>query len=77
MEVKKGNKVLYHIQNMNMGSDGHPFDTYVWCDHEPSKDDLEKVFDMEWRDGYADDKSEALEEWLTSSEIYKLYVEEL
>lgn len=29
MEVKKNNKVLYHIQNMNICSDNTPFDEFV------------------------------------------------
>ena len=77
MKVEKDGKVLYHIQNLNMGSDGYPLDTYVWCDHFPNKDDLKKAFDLEFSDGYGAQSSHALEEWLTSSEIYKVYAEEV
>lgn len=78
MKVEKDNKTLYHIQNLNMGSDGCPFDTYVWCDHFPNKQDLRKAFDLEWGDGYAENDGEAtLEEWLTSSEVYMVYADEI
>lgn len=78
MKVEKNNKTLYHIQNANMGSDGYPFDAFVFCDHEPNKEDLKKIFDIEWGDGYGEDNGKyALEEWLTSSEIYSVYAEEI
>lgn len=79
MKVEKDNKTLYHIQNLNMGSDGYPFDTYVWCDHFPNKQDLRKVFDLEWEDGCAEKEEwkATLEEWLTSSEVYMVYADEI
>lgn len=77
MEVKQNGKELYHIQNLNMGSDGYPFDTYVWCDHFPDKTDLKKAFEIEWGEIYAENNKETLNEWLTSSEVYKVYAEEL
>lgn len=75
MKVEKDGKELYHIQNLNMGSDGYPFDTYVWCDHFPNKKDLEKAFELEYGDAYGEDKKYALEEWLTSSEVYMVYAD--
>ena len=78
MKVEQNNKTLYHIQNMNMGSDGYPFDTYVWCDHFPTKEDLEKAFDIEYGEAYSGEgKQSALDEWLTSSEVYMVYADEL
>lgn len=77
MRVEKDGKVLYHIQNLNMGSDGYPLDTWVWCDHFPNKDDLKKAFDLEFADGYGMQSSYALEEWLTSSEVYMVYADEI
>lgn len=80
MKVEQDGKILYHIQNLNMSSDGYPFDAYVWCDHFPNKDDLKKIFDIEWGDGYKDNKESgeyALEEWQTSSEVYAIYAEEI
>ena len=77
MKVEKDDKVLYHIQNMNMSSDGYPLDTYVWCDHFPNKDDLKKAFELEFADGYGEDEQYALEEWLTSSEVYMVYADEV
>lgn len=77
MRVEKDNKVLYHIQNMNMSSDGYPLDTYIWSDHFPNKDDLKKAFELEFADGYGEHEKYALEEWLTSSEVYAVYAEEV
>lgn len=76
MRVEQNGKTLYHIQNLEMGSDGQPFDTYIWCDHFPNKQDLRKAFDLEWGEDY-DDREDAMREWLTSSEIYAVYAEEV
>lgn len=78
MKVKKDDKTLYHIQNLNISSDGYPFDMYVWCDHFPNKQDLHKAFDLEWGDDYAENEGgTTLEEWLTSSEVYMVYADEI
>ena len=77
MKVEKDGKTLYHIQNMNMGSDGYPLDTYIWSDQFPNKDDLKKAFELEFADGYGENKQYALEEWLTSSEVYMVYADEI
>lgn len=77
MKVEKDDKVLYHIQNINIGSDGYPLDVYVWSDHFPNKDDLKKMFELEFADGYGDHTELALDEWLTSSEVYIVYAEEV
>lgn len=77
MEVKRYDKVLYHIQNMNITTDGTAFDEFVFCDHFPNKEDLRKVYASEFG-GTSDEHNEALlEEFLTSSEIYKVYAEEV
>lgn len=77
VENEKG-QTLYHIQNMNMSSDGYPFDTYVWCDHFPTQEDLEKAFELEYADGYSEEAYETVkEEWLTTSECYMVYAEEI
>lgn len=77
MEVKHFDKVLYHIQNMNITTDGTTFDDFVFCDHFPNKEDLRRVYLDEFG-GTDDENNEALlDEFLTSSEIYKVYAEEL
>ena len=77
MEVKRYNKVLYHIQNMNITTDGTAFDEFVFADHFPNKEDLRKVYVSEFG-GTSDEHNKAfLEEFLTSSEIYKVYAEEV
>ena len=73
MKVEQDGKTLYHIQNFNLGSDGYPFDTYVWCNHFPDKQDLRKAFELEWGKDYLTE--EALNEWLTSSEVYMVYAD--
>ena len=78
MKVEQDGFTLYHIQNMNMGSDGYPMDTYVWCDHFPNKRDLRKAFDNEWGFTYSgESKEEAMKEWLTSSEVYGVYADKI
>lgn len=74
MEVTKNGKVLYHIQNMNICSDNSAYDMFLFSDHFPTKEELRKKFAEDFGcdedDAYAD-------EFCTSSEIYKLYAEEL
>lgn len=66
---------LYHIQNMNMCSDGTPFDLFVWSDHFPNEEDLEKAFKNE---GFSGDGVGAIhDEFMTSSNIYGVYAEEV
>lgn len=75
MEVTKDNKSLWHIQNLNISSDGYPFDIFVWSDHEPTKEDLEFLAKEEF--GECDDSDNMVEEITTSSEIYKVYATQL
>jgi len=75
-EVKRGEKTLYHIQNMNICSDGCAFDDFVFADHFPTKDDLKTIFLSEF-EGSDINTEEMLDEFLTSSEIYKVYAEEV
>lgn len=79
MKVEQNGKTLYHIQNTVMGSDGVPFDAFVWCDHFPTTEDFEKAFDLEYpSDGFDDEgRANMKEEWLTSSECYIVYAEDL
>lgn len=76
MEVKHNNKTLYHIQNMNIMTDGSAFDDFVFADHFPTQKDLKKIFEIEFN-GSDGATPEMLEEFLTSSEIYKVYAEEV
>jgi hypothetical protein len=73
MEVKKNNKVLYHIQNMNICSDNTPFDEFVFADHEPTKEDLEKII----RDSLEDATDNEVDEFVNYSSVYKVYAEEV
>lgn len=72
MKVIKEGKELYHIQNRNICSDGSAYDMFVFSDHEPTKEDLRRLF----IEDYGESEWE-LEEWLTSSEVYSVYAEEI
>ena len=72
MRVEQNGKTLYHIQNMNICSDGSAYDMFLWAKDEPTQEELAKAF----IEDYGDDKRMA-EEWLTSSEVYAVYAEEL
>lgn len=69
---KNKDKTLYHIQNLNMCSDGEPFDVFVLSNHFPTEKDLRELYSRE----FPDDDSR-LDEFLTSSNIYNVFVEEL
>lgn len=74
--MNENGKTLYHIQNMNICSDGTPFDDFVWADHFPNTADLKTIFLDEF-DGSDMNTTEMLDEFLTSSEIYIVYAEEV
>ena len=44
MRVEKNGKTLWHIQNMNICSDGTPYDMFLWSENEPTKEELRKAF---------------------------------
>ena len=71
--IMKDNKVLYHIQNMDICSDGEPYDVFVFLDHEPTKDDLRKL----WLEVEGNDDEDGLDEFMTSSNWYSVWGEEL
>lgn len=73
MKVEIEGKTLYHIQNRNIGSDGYPLDAFVWSDHKLTDEDLKKVLLKEYEQ--YEDYENAVEEWLTSSEIYPVWAE--
>ena len=73
MRVERDNKTLWHIQNMNICSDGSAYDMFLWSENEPTEEELKKAF----VEDYIDASDELIEEWLTSSEVYAVYAEEL
>ena len=73
MRVEQNDKTLWHIQNMNICSDGGAYDMFLWAKDEPTQEDLEKAF----REDYIDADDELVKEWLTSSNVYAVYAEEL
>lgn len=73
IKVVRNGKELYHIQNRELGSDGVPLDMFVWLDHFPTEKDLRALFSAE----YENLGGEALDCWLTSSEIFNVWAEEL
>lgn len=75
MKVEIEGKTLYRIQNRNMGSDGVPLDAFWWGEHEPTNEDLKRIF-LSAYEGYDGDE-DALREWLASSEVCPVYAEEV
>ena len=75
MLVTLNGKTLYHIQNRNICTDGTCFDMFVYFDHEPNDADLLLAYELEFPDEL--NNKELLDEFLTSSEIYKINAEEL
>ena len=73
MRVEQNDKTLWHIQNMNICSDDSAYDMFLWAKNEPTREELEKAF----REDYIDADDELVEEWLTSSDVYAVYAEEL
>lgn len=72
MEVTKDGKKLYHIQNLNICTDGEPFDVFAFSDHFPTEKDLKELYHNEFGKD-----ARLLDEWLTSTSIYNVYAEEL
>ena len=66
-------KTLWHIQNMNICTDGNAYDMFLWAENEPTEEELVKAF----LDDYIDATPELVEEWRTSSDVYAVYAEEL
>lgn len=73
LDVMKGNKCLWHIQNMNISHNGEPYDLFLWSEHEPTEEQLRKAF----LNDYEHCEDWQLEEWMTSSEMYKVWAEEI
>lgn len=65
-------QILWHIQNMNITTDGSPYDTFVWSDHEPTADELETIIREE-----IDADTDTVDEFITSSDIYAVYAEDI
>lgn len=66
-------KTLWHVQNMNICSDGNAYDMFLWSKDEPTEEELVKAF----LDDYIDATPELVDEWRTSSDVYAVYAEEL
>ena len=66
-------KTLWHIQNMNICTDGNAYDMFLWSENEPTEEELVKAF----LDDYIDATPELVDEWRTSSDVYAVYAEEL
>ena len=71
MHVEQDGKTLFHIQNLNLGD--LPFDTFLWCDHFPTNEDLKKVAENEWYGVEEYIKQKYTEELLTTSEVCMVY----
>lgn len=69
MKVVVNGKTLWHIQNMNILSDGTPYDMFLWGENEPTEEELRQAF----ADDFDEYSEYEMSEWLTSSEIYPVY----
>lgn len=69
MKVEKDGKTLWHIQNMNICSDGTPYNMFLWSENEPTKEELRKAF----AEDYGEDEGCEMDEWLTSSNVYAVH----
>lgn len=69
MKVIVDGKTLWHIQNMNILSDGEPYDMFLWGENEPTEEELRRAFAEDY-DEYSEYE---MSEWLTSSNIYAVY----
>ena len=66
-------ETLYHIQNMNIRSDGTAYDMFMWSKLEPTEEELRQWF----ADDYGCDTDDDMaDEFATNSEVYKVYVSE-
>lgn len=77
MKVEEGGKALYHIQNIYMGSDGQPFDVFIWCDHFPDTEDLKTAYLTVYGGTDFENEQNLMDEFITSSEVYTVYAEEV
>lgn len=68
--VRIDGKTLYHIQNLNICTDGTPFDVFLLSDHFPTEQDLKQA----WHEEFGHDVA-LLDEFLTSSEIYEVWAQ--
>lgn len=73
--IYKGGKTLYHIQNMNICSDGEPYDMFVFLEHEPTKEDLKNI----WInfDNNGEEDPDGLDEFVSTSRWWAVWGDEL
>ena len=78
LKNKKGH-VLYHIQNMNITSDGEPYDVFVFGGEDGfTQDELRRIAESEFSgDGDQDFVNSQIEEFLSSSSVYRVWVDDI
>ena len=78
MEVRKKNKTLYHIQNLNYCANAS-FDMFVWADHEPNSADIKTLVLKEFKDSDMDDATlqEVVRGFIEDSEVHEVWAEEV
>lgn len=73
MEVKNGDKTLFHIQSLEITTDGDSaFDMFVWAVNTPIRDEIIKLLKQEF-----DDLEMNYEAMADTCEVYKVYAEEV
>lgn len=71
MRFLQNNKSLWHIQCMDICTDGTAYDMFLLADHEPTKDELREQFIDDYGSG------ELAEEFVKNAEVYEVYFEEI
>lgn len=73
MEVKQGDKTLFHIQSLEITTDGDSaFDMFVWAVNTPIRDEIIRLLEQEF-----DNSAMDYEAMADTCEVYKVYAEEL
>lgn len=71
MEVKNGDKTLFHIQSLEISGDS-AFDMFVWAVNTPIRDEIIRLLEQEF-----DNSAMDYEAMADTCEVYKVYAEEL
>ena len=73
MEVKQGDKTLFHIQSLEITTDGNSaFDMFVWAVNTPIRDEIIRLLEQEFENAAMDYGA-----MVDTCEVYKVYAEEL
>ena len=75
MRFLQNNKSLWHIQCMDIYTDGTAYDMFLLADHEPTAEELRTQFIDDYGSGEL--AEELAEEFVKNAEVYEVYFEEI